>query len=332
MLKWITNNKFFIDEFIYILCGLISITTAFRSLKNKESRVGTFLFWFLVGIIFTCGGFIVKYVPKGGAYIGAILFVLGFLTLTKQVKMGQFTPATNEEKRKNADKIGWKIFIPSILLALTALGMSEFKRFKFVVGVDDKGKDILFNFTTAQILGFSAIVALIVAWIITKPKVSEVKEDTSRLLMQVGSANLLPQLLGSLGLVFAAAGVGNIIGNFASGIVGDGGRVAGVIVYCLGMVIFTMIMGNAFAAFTIITIGVGIPLVIAQGGNPAVIGSLGMTCGYCGTLMTPMAANFNIVPTSILEIDDKYKIIKTQVPMAVAMICVHIILMLTLGF
>ena len=148
----------------------------------------------------------------------------------------------------------------------------------------------------------------------------------------VGSANLLPQLLGSLGLVFAAAGVGNIIGNFASGIVGDGGRVAGVIVYCLGMVIFTMIMGNAFAAFTVITIGVGIPLVIAQGGNPAVIGSLGMTCGYCGTLMTPMAANFNIVPTSILEIDDKYKIIKTQVPMAVAMICVHIILMLTLGF
>ena len=66
-------------------------------------------------------------------------------------------------------------------------------------------------------------------------------------------------MLGSLGLVFAAAGVGNIIGNFASGIVGDGGRVAGVIVYCLGMVIFTMIMGNAFAAFTVITIGVGIP-------------------------------------------------------------------------
>ncbi|MCB6314216.1 DUF979 domain-containing protein, partial [Gordonibacter pamelaeae] len=72
-------------------------------------------------------------------------------------------------------------------------------------------------------------------------------------------------------------------------------------IYCLGMVIFTMIMGNAFAAFSVITLGIGIPFVIAQGGNPVVVGALGMTCGFCGTLLTPMAANFNIVPTAVLE-------------------------------
>ena len=98
------------------------------------------------------------------------------------------------------------------------------------------------------------------------------------------------------------------------------------------MVVFTMIMGNAFAAFTVITLGVGIPFVIANGGNPAVIGALGMTCGYCGTLMTPMAANFNIVPAAILETKSKYTIMKTQAPVALALVVVHVILMLAFGF
>lgn len=98
------------------------------------------------------------------------------------------------------------------------------------------------------------------------------------------------------------------------------------------MVVFTMIMGNAFAAFTVITLGVGVPFVIANGGNPAIIGALGMTCGYCGTLLTPMAANFNIVPGAILETKDKYTIIKAQAPVAIPLIVVHIILMLLIGF
>ena len=313
MLKWISSNTFFIDEFVYILCGLISILTAFRGLKNKEARIGTFLFWFLVGIIFAFGGFLVKYLPdQGGIIVGAMLVVCGVLTLTKQVKIGEFTPPTDEERRKNADKIGWKIFIPALIMAGLAFLMSQFKSFNFIIGTDAKGKDIIFGFSTAQVLGVSAVIAFIIALLIAKPKVEDMKEDTSRLLMQVGASSLLPQLLGALGIVFTAAGVGNLIGNFAGSIVGDGGRVAGVVAYCLGMV--------------------GIPFVIAQGGNPAVVGALGMTCGYCGTLLTPMAANFNIVPGAILETKDKYTIIKTQAPMALAMILVHIVLMLVLAF
>ena len=49
-----------------------------------------------------------------------------------------------------------------------------------------------------------------------------------------------------------------------------------------------MLMGNAFAAFTVIT-SIGIPFVIAQGGDPIVAGALAMTGGFCGTLLTPMA-------------------------------------------
>ena len=48
--------------------------------------------------------------------------------------------------------------------------------------------------------------------------------------------------------------------------------------------------------------------------------------------MTPMAANFNIVPAAILETKSKYTIMKTQAPVAVALVVVHVILMLAFGF
>ena len=51
-----------------------------------------------------------------------------------------------------------------------------------------------------------------------------------------------------------------------------------------------------------ITSAIGVPmLVVAHGANPAAIGAIAMLAGYCGTLMTPMAANFNIVPVALLK-------------------------------
>ena len=37
------------------------------------------------------------------------------------------------------------------------------------------------------------------------------------------------------------------------------------------------------------------------------IGAIGMLAGFCGTLMTPMAANFNIVPAALLELKDQIR-------------------------
>ena len=98
------------------------------------------------------------------------------------------------------------------------------------------------------------------------------------------------------------------------------------------MALFTIIMGNGFAAFSVITVGIGIPFVIAQGANPVVVGALGLTAGYCGTLMTPMAANFNIMPAALLETKSKYAIIWAQMPVATVMLIIHIILMYVLAF
>lgn len=312
----------YFPEFFYVLCGLVCFDTAFRARKNEEAKIGTILFWVLTGIIFMLG----KVLPS--VMVGAMLVVMGCLTVTKQVRIGKFTESTPEFRKEASEKIGTKIFLPAISVGVIALVLSFVK-----YNVEKDGVVTSTALNGAIMTGVACVVALILAFAICKPKVSETREDTSRLLMQVGAACLLPQLLGALGSVFAEAGVGEVISGMISSVVPQGNIVIGVIIYVLGMVVFTMIMGNAFAAFTVITAGIGVPFVISQGGNPAIIGALGMTAGYCGTLITPMAANFNIVPCAVLETKDpKWAVIKAQLPMALMMMVVHVILMLVLGF
>ena len=300
-----------IAEIIYILCGLVSVATAIRGLKNEKAKIGTFLFWFILGITFIFGK-IIPYKVTGG-----LLIILALITITKQLQMGSFENVTAQFKLAQSEILKNKIFIPAILIGTAAFLILQFKIGKTAI-------------PPAIGIGGGSLVALLVAMLIIKPKLSETTDDTSKLLMQIGATALLPQLLAALGVVFTKAGVGNVISQIISSVVPQGNIFIGIVIYAIGMAVFTMIMGNAFAAFSVITVGIGIPFILKHGGNPAVIGALGMTAGYCGTLITPMAANFNIVPASILEIKNKNGIIKTQLPMALALFVVHIILMLLL--
>ena len=187
-------------------------------------------------------------------------------------------------------------------------------------------------FSGTVAIGIAATVALLLTFAITKAKPIEYIEDSNRMFQSVGVFAILPQLLASLGALFTAAGVGDIISNIISGVIPDGNRLAGVIAYCVGMAIFTAIMGNGFAAFSVITVGIGVPFVFAQGGDPIVCSALALTAGFCGTLLTPMAANFNMLPAALLEMKDKNGVIKAQAPFALVLLTIHIILMYTLGF
>lgn len=300
-----------LTQIIYILCGLVSISTGIRGLKNEKAKIGTFLFWTILGIIFIFGEAI-PYKVTGG-----LLVILAIITVTKQLHIGKFENISSQFKIAQSEKLKNKIFIPAVLIGIAAFLILQFKIGKTAI-------------PPALGIGGGSLVALLAAAIIIKPKFSETNEDTSKLLMQIGATAILPQLLAALGAVFTKAGVGKVIAASISSVVPTGNIFIGIVTYAIGMVIFTMIMGNAFAAFSVITTGIGIPFIIKNGGNPAVIGALGMTAGYCGTLMTPMAANFNIVPASILEIKDKYGIIKVQAPMALLLLVTHIILMLLL--
>ncbi|MBA2771961.1 MAG: DUF979 family protein, partial [Sphingomonas sp.] len=68
------------------------------------------------------------------------------------------------------------------------------------------------------------------------------------------------------------------------------------------------------------------------GGNPAVVGAVGMLAGFCGTLMTPMAANFNIVPAALLELKDQYGVIKAQIATALPLLVANILIIYLAAF
>ncbi len=308
-------------EIIYTLCGLVSLDCAIRALKNDKAKIGTFLFWAILGVIYIGG----KHIPS--SVIGALLLVMGTLTITKQVQMGKFNEVSEKERSENNKKIGSFIFIPAVLIGLLAFLLSFVK-----YTISEDGVEITRALDGAVMVGVACLIALLVAVVLCKPKVSETRADSSKLLMSVGATSLLPQLLGALGTLFSQAGVGNVISEIISTIVPDGNILIGVVIYCVGMALFTMIMGNGFAAFSVITAGIGVPFVIMQGGDPAVVGALGLTAGFCGTLLTPMAANFNVVPAAVLETRNKWTVIKTQLPMAILVLAIHIVLMLVLAF
>ncbi|HHV26984.1 DUF979 domain-containing protein [Anaerosalibacter bizertensis] len=298
-------------EFLYILAGIVSLLTSIYAFKDKElkTRFGTGLFWLLLAITFILG----ELIPA--KLVGIIVLIMGTLTATGQVKVGNFKETTSEFKEKKSKEFGNKIFIPVLSIAFFAFVIGQFTSLGGLVG-----------------LGIGAIVATISGLIITKAKTKEALYEGNRLLQQVGPFSILPQLLAALGALFNAAGVGEVIASGISKAIPADNIIFGSIAYCLGMAVFTMIMGNGFAAFTVITAGIGIPFVYNQGADPAIAGALALTAGYCGTLLTPMAANFNIVPAAVLEMEDKNKVIKTQAPIAILMLVIHIILMIVWAF
>lgn len=297
-------------EFFYIVIGLLLMMTAVRTFKDTTNpqRFGTSAFWLILGVIFAAGNFIPYLIS------GILLTIIGILTLFKQVKIGKTATFTEEEGQAGAKRLGSWIFFPAVTLAAVAVGVS-YTPLGGQVGI-----------------GVASIVALLVAMFLTKASPKTVADDTDRMFQAVGTVGILPQLLAALGVIFTAAGVGEVIASAISTVIPEGNRLLGVIAYCVGMALFTMVMGNGFAAFTVITAGIGVPFVIAQGGDPVIAGTLAMTAGFCGTLITPMAANFNALPVALLEMKDPNGVIKAQAPIAVIMLGIHIALMYFLAF
>lgn len=298
-------------QIFYMMLGLYMGITMVFTLKdeNHKTRIGTALFWGILSVVFMFG----DYIPS--QIVGVFVIVIAVLSATKQINIGTLKQLDETFTTLKAEKLGLKIFIPSLSIAIIAMLIASFTSFPGTVAI-----------------GISSTITLILTFIITKAKPKELLEDSNRMYQSMGSFVILPQLLASLGVLFTAAGVGDKISAIISGVIPTGNVLVGVIAYCVGMSVFTAIMGNAFAAFSVITVGVGLPFVFAQGGDPVVCSVLALTAGYCGTLLTPMAANFNVLPAALLELKDKNAVIKAQAPIAIALLIIHIFLMYTLGF
>ena len=123
-----------------------------------------------------------------------------------------------------------------------------------------------------------------------------------------------------------------MIGGGIGHLLPPGDRLAAVVAYTVGMAGLTMILGNAFAAFSVMTAGIALPLLVRGfGGDPAPIAAIGMLSDFCGTLLTPMAANFNIVPTTLLDLD-RYSVILAQVATALPLLLFNTLLLNWIGF
>jgi len=298
-------------EVIFIIMGLVCVFAAVKNAKDKENRaaIGTCVFWGTLGLVLIAG----RYLPP--LISGVLIFVMAVPAIIRRVKVGKTNAPTAAQTKAQSEKIGMKIFIPAFSMGIFAIIFA-----------------LVFTTVSSAALigiGVGVIVAILVLMLYDKNnKPITFMTDSERFLSMIGPLCMLPMLLASLGSIFTAAGVGDVIAKFVGGIIPEGNVAVGIIVYGLGMVVFTMIMGNAFAAITVMTVGIGFPFVLAYGANPVLIGMLALTTGYCGTLMTPMAANFNIVPVAMLDMKNKYGVIKQQFYIAIPMIIFQILFMI----
>ncbi len=300
-------------------------------LNLRERRWSHAAFWAVLAALFA-GGDAVLAQTKAHHQLPAQLAGIGVLALAAlapRMKRGHITERSAEEREADALRLRHKLLIPALLIPLVTLLIALFGKYAAIAGAPVFASKQM----TLTGLALACVIALIAALIVTRAKPSAGLIEGRRLLDTLGWAALLPLTLAALGGVFAATGVGNAIADLVRIAIPVQSALACVVAYGIGMVLFTVIMGNAFAAFPVLTAGIGLPLVIQlHGANPAILGALGMLSGYCGTLFTPMAANFNIVPVALLELPNQNDVIRAQWKTGAALLIVNLLLMYFLVF
>ena len=319
-------------EWFYWLIAAFFLVVGYLVMRDgtNPKRYTSGAFWGLLGICFPYAGFVVNgSVPAW--LLGVAVILIALLAGTGQLRSGTAERTTSPEEREGlAGRFGNKLFIPVLVIPVVT-GLFAALGPHLTLG----GRAILEPGSETVIgLGASAVIAVFVGmWILRSPRPSLPLHEGRRLTENVGWAAVLPQLLAMLGLVFATAGVGKAIGHSAEQILPRGSLLAAVLVYSVGMTVFTIIMGNAFAAFPVMTAAIGYPLLIQHfHGNPALVFAVGMLSGYCGTLCTPMAANFNIVPVALLGLKSDYAVIRAQIPTAIPLWVCNVAIVYFLAF
>ncbi|HEV2321055.1 MAG TPA: DUF979 domain-containing protein [Gammaproteobacteria bacterium] len=310
---------------VYILAGFMFAATAWINFRDRANpkRWKSTLFWGLYAVTFMFGSWLPPFVT--GCLAVGMAFTVGIGGLGRHS-----APEPDADTRRgSAERFGNRLFIPALMIpVVTFAGTVLFKYLsvggEFLVSPGD---------ATLVSLCIAVLLALAVALPMLRQTLAAPFTESRRLLNAVGPVAALPQLLAALGVLFAAAGVGHVVSELVGRFIPVSSGFAVVAAYGVGMALFTMVMGNAFAAFPVMTAGIGLPLIVhLHHGNAAIMGAVGMLSGYCGTLMTPMAANFNAVPAALLELPDPNGVIKVQVPTGLMLLVVNISLMYFLVF
>jgi uncharacterized membrane protein len=312
-------------QWLYVLAGAMFAGFAILSAGDRSNgkRWGNAAFWGLMALSLLAGDRL--------GDLGNGFMVLGLAGLAGFGQVGRGNPPTtsSEEREAWSAKLGNRLFLPALIIPATALLGT------LLYNYTPLGSSGLFEAKreTYVLLGLGVLLALLAIFVWLRPPLVTPLQEGRRLIDSIGWAAVLPQMLAALGVLFAAAGVGDIIGGLTRAVIPEGSIFLTAAVFGIGMALFTMIMGNAFAAFPVMAAAIGVPLLIQDyGGDPAVIGAVGMLAGFCGTLMTPMAANFNLVPAALLELKDQYGVIKAQVATALPLLILNILIITVAAF
>jgi uncharacterized membrane protein len=311
----IFSSVFSLDT-VYVLTGVTLLIFALMTFADRanQRRVGSGCFWLTLGIIFTLGSVTPHWLTG--------LLVLFLVTLDGMGQVSRGSGVTDSRAKsaqaEHSRRLGNRIFIPVLAIPIVTFAFALVFRW---LGMDA-------NRGAVVGLGFGGLAAMVACLKLTGSDARTLMNEGRRLNEAMGAVNILPQLLASLGLIFTAAGVGSLIAQGIQQIIPANNLFLLVLANCLGMALFTIVMGNSFAAFPVIATGVLVPLIIKPFGvNPAMAAIITLTAGSSGTLMTPMAANFNIVPAALLNMRDEYGVIKFQLPYALTLLSFHVVLL-----
>lgn len=312
-------------EAVYVLMGLLLAGIALVNLLDRTDakRYNKTAFWGIYGITFLLGSHLPDFVN------GCLVITMVLVSSIGGLGRGGPELVTRAQREASAARWRNKLFIPALLIpAVTVAGTFVFKSLRVDgVALVDPSQ------VTVISLALATVVALLVGMAMLRAPAMAPVQEARRLMDAVGWAAVLPQMLAALGALFALAGVGTVVSTLVNRWIPLDTAIVVVITYAVGMALFTIVMGNAFAAFPVMTAGIGLPLIVTRfGGDPAIMAAIGMLSGYCGTLMTPMAANFNIVPVALLELPDENAVIKVQIPTGLILLAVNILLMYFLVF
>ena len=305
---------------LYILAGVVLAFVALMTAADRAHprRIGSALFWGFYALVFLVGDLL----PP--AWIGAGVIAMAVLTGLRRVASGTHDTPSAADYVARARRLGNRLFLPALAIPLVAVVASLTSDHGRIAGLAllDAGNP------TLAAIGMSSVVALLLACWLTRETPAQGVREARRLVDAMSWALVLPQLLAMLGLLFSDAGVGKAVAWLATHYIAMDVLFVAVAVYVLGMALFTVVMGNGFAAFPVMTGGIGVPVLVGVfHANPAAMAAIGMFSGYCGTLMTPMAANFNIVPAALLELPDKNAVIRAQWPTALTVLAVNVFLL-----
>ena len=311
---------------VYALAGAMFLGFALVTLTSRsdERRYATALLWALIAASFLLGDFIGD-MANGMLAIVIVIVAASGRTGGAPEASGAVGAAEKASGEQAAARYGSRLFLPALAIPIFALtGTVLFKTVPGIVKASD---------ATLVSLALGAVAAMLICLFWFRARADAPLREGVRLADGIGWAILMPQLLASLGIIYAAAGMGSALGGLLGYVETGGSLFAQVALYCMGMALLTILMGNALAAFPVMFAAMGAPLLIGvQHGEPAAVAAIGMLAGFCGTLLTPMAANFNLVPAALLGLRDPYGVIRAQAPTAIAMLAANTLLLYFLAF